>query len=406
MISPQRKLRSDSERVKLSDPLARVKSAFAAHFGHDRCRIARAPGRVNLIGEHTDYNDGYVFPVAIDRYVSVAFAARSDDTNSFRGYSLDYDEERVASFDELAPRRGPPTWFDYVAGVAWALLHDGVPLRGLDFVVLGDVPIGAGLSSSAAIELAMARAFLDVSGVAWDGEQAALAGQRAENDYIGVNSGIMDQMASALSQAGTAMLLDCRDLSFRAVSIPESLLVVVMDTGTRRALAGSAYNERRASCERVTKLIGDGGANVRALRDVTEADLEASRGRFDATDYRRALHVVHENARTLEMARALEAEDTATIKELMARSHASLRDLYEVSSPELDRVVSIASSHPACHGARMTGAGFGGCAVALVSSHLGAPHELDEFCDHLRRSYSAGEIYVCHTVGGAHLIDA
>lgn len=366
---------------------------------HDRCRLAMAPGRVNLIGEHTDYNDGYVLPVAIDRYVTVAFSARADE--SLRGYSIDFDEERSATFDELTPCSGPPTWFDYVAGVVWVFLQENVQLRGMDFVVSGDVPIGAGLSSSAALELALARALISVSDVAWDGERAARAGQRVENDYIGVHSGIMDQMAAALSRDGAAMLLDCRDLSVESVRIPESLGVVVMDTGTRRSLAGSAYNERRASCERATRAVADGNSAITALRDVTETALNASRSRMSETDYRRALHVVRENARVLEMARALEREDVSAIHELMRQSHASLRDLYEVSSPELDRVVSIATSHPACRGARMTGAGFGGCAVALVSAE---PDVVADFTAQIRREYGAGDVYVCHAVGGARIV--
>ncbi len=386
-----------------------MKTAFMRRFGHERCRVARAPGRVNLIGEHTDYNDGYVLPMAIDRYVTVVFAARTDKNGAgrLRGYSVDFDEEISEAFEELAPRRpsrdrrGPPTWFDYVAGVAWVFLRDGVALEGMDFVVSGDIPIGAGLSSSAALELAVARALVDVSEMPWDGKQAALTGQQVENDYIGVNSGIMDQMASALSRAGAAMLLDCRDLSFQTVPIPESLRVVVMDTGTRRSLATSSYNERRASCDRATQLIGSARPEVTALRDVTESDLKAARSRMDATDYWRALHVIQENARTLAMKRALELEDESAISELMAGSHESLRDLYEVSCPELDEVVSIANSHPACRGARMTGAGFGGCAVALVGSESGA---VDDFCGHVRQSYRAGEIYVCRAVGGAHIV--
>lgn len=381
--------------------LARV---LVERFGADRPRVAAAPGRVNVIGEHTDYNDGYVLPVAIDRYVSVAFTPRDDDT--LRGYSVDFEEERRARVHELAPpSAGLPTWFDYAAGVAWVFREEHLPVVGMDFVVSGDVPMGAGLSSSAALELAIARALVDVSGRTWDPRQAAVFGQRVENDYIGLKSGIMDQMASALSREGAAMLLDCRDLSFEHVSLPESLSVVVMDTGTRRSVAASAYNDRRASCERVIQVVSSRLPHVTALRDVGESDLEACRSDVDGTDYRRALHVVRENARTLEMARALSVEDDASMRELMAGSHRSLRDLYEVSSPELDEIVAIATRHPACCGARMTGAGFGGCAVALVRAESPSSRVVSDFADHVRRGYpGAGELYPCRAVAGAHII--
>ena len=374
-------------------------AVFHERFGqdHPRCRVARAPGRVNLIGEHTDYNDGFVLPVAIDRYVTIVFAPRVDSI--LRGYSIDFDEERAASLEELSPCNGSPSWFDYAAGVAWVRPAESVPLTGIDFVVSGDVPIGAGLSSSAALELAFARALSDASGEPWDGKRAALAGQRVENDYIGLKSGIMDQMASALSREGSAMLLDCRDLSVEAVLIPEHLSVVVMDTGTRRSVAGSAYNDRRASCERAVRAVHERYPDVRALRDVSESALDACRSEMDPTDYRRALHVVRENQRTLGMARALRADDETEIAALMDGSHESLRELYQVSSPELDEIVSIAKAHPSCRGARMTGAGFGGCAVALVNAEGTAAFAAD-----VRNAYGAGELYVCRAVSGAHIV--
>ena len=363
-----------------------------------RYRVARAPGRVNLIGEHTDYNDGFVLPVAIDRYVTVVFAPRVDSI--FRGYSIDFEQERSASFDELSPCKAPPSWFDYAAGVAWVLRAEGAPVKGMDFVVAGDVPIGAGLSSSAALEIAIFRALAEVSGEPWDGRRASRVGQRVENDYIGHNSGIMDQMASALAREGSAMLLDCRDLSIETVSIPDNLSVVVMDTGTRRSLAQSAYNDRRASCERAVRALRERKPSVSALRDASESDLDASRSGMDPTDYRRALHVVRENQRTLDMARALPRDDETAIAALMDGSHESLRELYQVSSPELDEIVAIAKKHPSCRGARMTGAGFGGCAVALVNTEATAA-----FASDVRDAYGAGELYLCRAVSGAHIVE-
>ena len=292
-----------------------------------------------------------------------------------------------------------PSWFDYAAGMAWAMGQEKVALPGLDFVVSGNVPMGAGLSSSAALELAMARALFDASGTRWDGRLAARLGQRVENDYIGLESGIMDQMASSLSECGAAMLLDCRDLTIETVPMPEELTVVVMDTGTRRELATSAYNQRRASCEAAVAAVRHQAASTRALRDVSIELLDAARSAMDETTYRRALHVIRENGRTLEMAQALRRGDIESLDALMADSHKSLRELYEVSSPDLDRVVGYARSHPGCRGARMTGAGFGGCAVALVDQE-----QKSSFAAELRASMA--ELYTCQVVSGAEILES
>lgn len=373
-------------------------ACFEKHFGSKRPRFARAPGRVNLIGEHTDYNEGFVLPVAIDRYVTVAYASNPDNISTLRGYSIDFEQFCSAAYGELGPVSSAPSWFDYAAGMAWALGREKADLPGLDFVVAGNVPIGAGLSSSAALELAMARALFDASGMHWDGRLAARLGQRVENDYIGLESGIMDQMASSLSERGAAMLLDCRDLTIERVALPEELTVVVLDTGTRRELAKSAYNERRASCEAAVAAVRRQAASTRALRDVSVELLDAARSTMDETTYRRALHVIRENERTLEMARALRRGDIESLDVLMADSHESLRELYEVSSPELDRVVGRARSHPGCRGARMTGAGFGGCAVALVDTE-----QESSFAAELRAATAA--LYTCQAVSGAEILD-
>jgi galactokinase len=354
-------------------------------------RLAVAPGRVNLIGEHTDYSEGYVFPVAIDRYSMLAFAG--NESRLLRGYSLVEDEERSIALDDLSPSG---SWLDYAAGVVRTHREYGLEIRGLDFVVGGDVPIGAGLSSSAAFELAVSRAVFDLSSAIWDGATAARLAQRAENDFVGVPCGIMDQMASALSQAGCAMLLDCRSLQFEAVPIPAWLVVVVMDTGTRRALVSSAYEERRKSCEEAAALLG-----VRSLRDASREMTE----RLTGTHRRRALHVVEENQRTLEMASELRRGDDARIGALMRESHQSLRDLFEVSSPALDSMVEIASRHPGALGARMTGAGFGGSAVALVRASAS-----EDFVRAVEGSYrkatgNRGTLYRCRAVSGVILRD-
>jgi galactokinase len=367
-----------------------VLRTFRARYRREP-RLAVAPGRVNLIGEHTDYSEGYVFPVAIDRFSQVAFA-RSDD-RLLRGYSLAKEEERSMALDDLSPSG---SWLDYAAGVVWTHRENGLEIPGMDFVVGGDVPIGAGLSSSAAFELAIARAVFETASAPWDPSTAARLAQRAENEFVGVPCGIMDQMASALSQAGCAMLLDCRSLRLEAVPIPDSLLVVVMDTATRRALVSSAYEERRRSCEEAAALLG-----VSALRDASREMLE----RLSGTLRRRALHVVEENARTLEMASALRRGDEDRIGALMRESHESLRDLFEVSSPALDSMVEVASRHPAAVGARMTGGGFGGAAVALVRASAAEDFVREVGSSYRSRTGNPGKLYPCRAVSGAMLRD-
>jgi len=381
----------------------RAKARFAEQFGDDPApRVAVAPGRVNLIGEHTDYNDGFVLPMAIGRAAVVVFRPRDDRT--LRGHSVAFDETRSLDLDELSAPGGND-WLSYVAGVAWAFETEGLPARGLDVVVDGDVPIGAGLSSSAALELATARALAAAGELEWDPVRMAKLGQKAENQYVGMNCGIMDQFASAVSQAGSAVLLDCRSLETRPVPVPEGAAVVVMDTGARRSLAGSAYNDRRAACERVVAYLATLDPSVSALRDVTPQLLERGKDALDATDLKRARHVVPENTRPLKMAEALKAGDLPAAGRLMNDSHYSLRDLYEVSCEELDLITEIAREQPSCYGARMTGAGFGGCAVALVRADAA-----DSFCATVGSAYKAkidlpAELFPCRPMAGARLLD-
>lgn len=334
-----------------------LKAAFAARYGAPPERVVRAPGRVNLIGEHTDTSDGFVLPMAIDREVRVALTPRPDAT--VRLAALDLDE--AASFDAGAPHV-EDGWAAYAHGVAWALAEDGHALRGFDGAFSGDVPRGAGLSSSAALELALARAFAEAGGLPWDPRAMAVACRRAENGWVGVASGIMDQLIGACGEAGSALLIDCRDLSTEAVPLPPGTRVVILDTGTRRGLVGSAYNERRAQVDAAARTLG-----VEVLRDVDPATLEAREHELDPVVRKRARHVVHENARVLRAADAMRRGDAAATGRLMDASHASLRDDFEVSGPALDAIVEIARAHDACYGARMTGAGFAGCAVALVA---------------------------------------
>jgi len=347
-------------------PRERAIAAFEATYGRSPTHLVRAPGRVNLIGEHTDYNDGFVLPMALERAALIALAPRddgvvrlaADDLGRQGTFAVATARSRDARGDARDPQGG---WLEYPRGVAWALQDLGHALAGFDGALASDVPRGAGLSSSAAVELAVAAAFAAASGFAWDPPAIARAMQRVENLWVGVQSGIMDQLIGAAGVAGHALLIDCRDLSLRPVPLPEGVAVVVLDTDTRRTLVGSAYDDRRAACTRVAHVLG-----VRALRDVDADALAAAAERLHPIDLRRARHVIGENDRTLAAADALAAGDVARLGRLMDASHASLRDDYEVSSPALDAIVSAARAAPGCLGARMTGAGFGGCAVALV----------------------------------------
>ena len=338
----------------------RVQTRFRAEFGDEPACIVRAPGRVNLIGEHTDYNDGFVFPMAIDRATYIALRPRAD--NKVLAISLDMDDRREFALDAL-PSPTETKWIDYLVGVAWSLQERGYDLRGWEGVVGGDVPIGSGLSSSAALELTTARAFYEVSAFEWDARSMALACQAAENAWLGVQCGIMDQMISAAGLRDRALLIDCRSLETASAPLPPDTVMVILDTNTRRGLVDSAYNERRAQCEAAARHFG-----VKALRDV-DGDLFARRKQELAPVMRaRARHVITENERTLRARAAMLAGDAATLGQLMIASHISLRDDFEVSSPALDAIVACANADAACYGARMTGAGFGGCAVALAGA--------------------------------------
>jgi galactokinase len=345
--------------------------AEAARRAFERCfsgppeGLAFAPGRVNLIGEHTDYNDGFVLPMAIDEGIAAAFSRRTD--RILRVYASDFGQTREIDLGEL--RNGKPAvrgWFRYAAGVAWAMQAAGRSLSGADIVTAANLPSGAGLSSSAAFELAIARALSAAAEIPWDPRAAARMAQRAEHEFAGVACGIMDQMVVACAREDTALLLDCRSLETQDVPLPPTVRIVVMNTGIRRSLSASEYNDRRASCERAVAAIRHVQPSVRALRDVDPPLLQRARELMDATAFRRASHVVVENARPDILAGALAAGDLATAGRVMRESHDSLRDLYDVSCPELDALVDASSALDGCYGARLTGAGFGGCAIALV----------------------------------------
>lgn len=382
-----------------SEVRGRVIAEFERRFGGPPRFIARAPGRVNLIGDHTDYNDGFVLPMAIDRAVWIALRGSAD--GRVHVSSLDFNERGDFDPGTLPVSRdgaGGPGWLEYVRGVAWALRGAGLAAAGWDGVVAGDVPLGAGLSSSAALELASMAAFAASGSLQWDAVKMARLAQRAENAWVGVNCGIMDQLISAAGQAGHALLIDCRSLETRAVPLPESVAVVVLDTATRRGLVDSAYNERRKQCEAAAKLFG-----VRVLRDVSDGAFASRAAELDDVTRRRARHVVTENARTVDAATALAAGDVRRVGQLMNASHHSLRVDFEVSRPELDAMVDLATRREECFGARMTGAGFGGCAVALVAREA-APHFARGVAhDYERTTGLRPAVYVCTATRGASL---
>lgn len=340
--------------------LNRLRESFRSIFNSDPEFIVRAPGRVNLIGEHTDYNGGFVLPMAIDRAVWIALRPRADRRVSLHSLDLGL----AAAFDLDSLTRGDARWIEYIKGVANELQIANYKLGGWEGVLTGDIPRGAGLSSSAALEVATARAFASVSGFAWDGLRIARIGQRAENNWLGVQTGIMDQAVCAAARKDHAFFLDCRSLEYQHIPLPKQIAVVVMDTSTRRGLVDSAYNERRSQCEEAARLLG-----VRSLRDVDEKEVE-ERGKkkegINEVVWKRARHVVTENARVLKAVEAMRMDDVVTLGKLFNESHASLRDDFEVTNDALNWIVEAAQGQSACYGARMTGAGFGGCAVALV----------------------------------------
>jgi galactokinase len=326
-------------------------------------RIVRAPGRVNLIGEHTDYNEGFVLPAAISLETRICFVPVDDRRVQLT--RVDTGERDGFDLDDIPRPKG--SWIDYVAGTAWALTDRNIPLRGLRGLISSTIPIGSGLSSSAALELASAWALSAESPPPVGGIELARACQRAENEYVGVKSGLMDQFASSLGRAGSALLLDCRSLEYRPVELPDGYSLVACDTNSPRRLETSEYNARRAQCERGVDILARRDPSIRALRDVSLELLESMRDALDDETYRRCEHVVRENERVLAFEAAMKADDLEEVGRLMAEGHASLRDLFEVSSKELDALVEIMSWVDGVVGARMTGGGFGGCTVNIVA---------------------------------------
>ena len=342
--------------------LGDLQAKFTERFG-GTSRLYRAPGRVNLIGEHTDYNEGYVMPVAIDLSCWVAIGPRDDRKLAIYSENLDESVERNLANPSLDPSQ---TWSDYPIGVAAILQQAGYSLQGANLYIRSEVPLGAGLSSSAALEVSVGYALPRVSGYDIEPLQLALLCQRAENEFVGARCGIMDQFTACHGQTGKALMLDCRSLAYRPLVLPKSVALVVCNTKVKHELASSEYNLRRAECEEAVRLLAEALPHVRALRDLNRRELEQHRSRLTPILYKRAHHVVTENERVNSAATALEQGDIGAFGELMRASHRSLRDDYQVSCPELETMVEIADGQRGNYGSRLTGGGFGGCTINLV----------------------------------------
>jgi galactokinase len=354
-----------------------------------------------LIGEHTDYNEGFVLPAAIDR--GVAIAARRVPGDTFTLHALDLGER--CSFSRPRFERDPRhPWADYFKGVLWALSGRGFEIPTCEAAITGDLPRGAGLSSSAAYEVATALVLRALGKLALSSLDVAKLAREAENGFVGVASGIMDQMASTFGAAGCALLLDCRSLAHQTVEIPPGLALVVAASGVHHQLATSAYNQRRAECEEGVRILSSLRAGVRSLRDVEPEDEARFFPKLPPVIRQRCRHVVSENARVLETVKALRAGDTTRLKTLLAASHFSLRDDYQVSCPELDVLVDLALGHPACHGARLTGAGFGGSTINLVDAGAVAAFSAFVSDGYRARLGRAAEMYVFKPSAGARVL--
>ena len=366
----------------MSIDITNARRAFQTQFGHEPTVGTRAPGRVNIIGEHTDYNGGFVLPMAIARETVILARPRIDRTLHVHAANL--GRNATIGLDRLERTPDEP-WLDYVAGVAHELALAGRRISGADLVITGDVPIGAGLSSSASLEMATLKLFEVMNGFDVGGPEGATLGQRVENGFLGLKTGIMDQFIIRMGAAHHALFLDCRSLEYRAIPIQfDDAVFVIANTGVSRGLAASKYNERVGECqEAVRALRGQFGDAIVSLRDCDDArQLEPLRDAMGDVVYRRARHVVTENLRTQRACNAMESGDATALGSLMSESDHSLRDDYEVTCAELDAMTELARAAVGCFGSRMTGAGFGGCTVSLVQRT-----RVDEFCEYLTKAY-------------------
>jgi galactokinase len=371
---------------------------FEQHFAGVP-RVFCAPGRVNLIGEHTDYNDGYVFPMAIGFYTTVAVFPTRDRKLYIRSENM--NELIAVDLDDNEARRNH--WSDYVAGMANVLEKEGLMLPGASLLIESDVPVGSGLSSSAALEMSSALALLSTVGGELNGEKLALLGQKAENQFVGMNCGIMDQFISVHGQENHALFLDCRTLDYELVPLKsDAIRIVICNTMVKHELGSSEYNKRRTECEKGVEILSADYPGIKALRDISFAQFQKVQHKLPKAVQKRCRHVITEDERTLQSITALNANDTATFGRLMNASHDSLRDDYEVSCAELDLLVDVARGQDGCLGARMTGGGFGGCTVNLVVADK-VDVFVDNVCDAYERETALHpDIYISIPSRGAH----
>lgn len=386
------------------DRLQSITAEFEKRFGEKPKHIAHAPGRVNLLGEHVDYNDGFVLPAAIDLATWIVFSPSGADISTLVAIDLlDETTFDLSGVHSKKSRDGKSLtdWTLYPAGMAWALHEKGLAIKGMKAVFSSDVPRGASLSSSASVEMTFGKAWQKLGGWSIPPMELALIGQRAENHYVGMNCGIMDQFASACGEKDRLLLLDCRSLEYRSLPLPTDVSIVIADTTVRRTLVSSAYNKRRESCEEAVRLLQQKIPTLKSLRDITVDDFEKKASLLPQETQMRARHVVYEIERTSQAIPLLEKGDVASFGKLMNECHASLRDLYAVSGPELDLMARLAQPIDGCYGARQTGGGFAGCTVNLVEKE-----KTEDFSRILSSQYEKQTglhpaVYICTASDGA-----
>jgi len=386
--------------AKNPDPIQPLTEKFQAMFDAPPV-VVQAPGRVNLIGEHTDYNDGFVLPAAIQFHTTVAIAPRAE--KRLVVFSENYAEQVEFALDGL-PETARHHWSDYVVGVARKLQERDVPLHGASVLLQGDVPQGAGLSSSASLEVAVCHAFLEVAGQSLPGAEVALLCQRAENEFVGARCGIMDQFVSVHAEQNHALQLDCRSLEFSHEPLPREVRMVICNTMVKHSVAGGEYNQRRQECETGARWFAERRPGVKALRDVSREEFRREESALPETIRKRCRHVITENARVLEASDALCKRDLVKFGRLMAESHGSLRDDFEVSCRELDLMVNLATEIEGVYGARMTGGGFGGCTVNLVKAERVENFQMRIAAEYEQAVGQRPEIYVCTASAGVRRV--
>jgi len=384
--------------LALTDLIQEARRQFAVRFGKIADGVAIAPGRINLIGEHTDYNDGFVLPMAINRFCAVAF--RPNNSRRLHVWSAFADESADIDLDSLDPDEFAG-WSAYVAGMAWAFQDEGQSLRGADLWIGTNLSVGAGVSSSAALEIAVGHALASVAGLTTSGAMLADLAHRADNEFVGIPSGIMDQFISANAVERSALLLDCRSTHAVTIEIPLNVRFIVIDTGKKRQLVAGAYEERVTQCRKAVAALNARYPEIIALRDAQMQHLESVRDDMDEISFRRAVHVIDENERPAAFASALAAGALTAAGQLMLDSHASLKDLYEVSCEELDAAVELSTNCDGVFGARMTGGGFGGCAIAMCRSSEASKTAVRVQEKFRARFGGAGKVYVVDAVGGS-----